>query len=875
MRHLLLVLAMLLAVPSFASAGDGDGEAGAAVLNDEDRRAFAWFDGLGIPSTAGKPRVVVSTGATWKDDDDSEQAQTVEGFLLCEDPDAYVVLGGDLVVARYPRRATERRKEATIEVLDLAARAAARLAELRKPPSDGPLEMEGNRFFSRFRARLGERAEVLAFARQCADHGLDAVAHELVGEARKLPNLRDSKIDPRPIEEVAADDIATSMIWRHTLDFGDVSIPRSKLLDEFRRFIVCFPRSEHVVSATNTVETLERMEREDAEHAKTAKLWDAMSKDERIAELIWRLRDAPGGQLSQPGRPYFFDKDAGGMPTALAQLVAMGLDAVPQLIPAIEDAQFTRCVGFWRDFMFSHYVQRVGDAALQALQEIAGQQFWQGKATAAAMVRDGDAVAVRKRVESWWSDYQTRGEKAVLIALVAEGEMNAAGALSRLAEKYPEAAAAAALKGLRAASGAARFNLLEAVRKVNDEGVTAYLVEQALVDPDLETRALAGRDALERGRLDVLPEMIRLWRSAAEGDLAGRSSSRRTLITSLVRCGSLDAIAALGERLSECAPAVAGDVAEDAGGQLPYLPRIDGFPAGAISAVEALVASLLDDARETGTTSMGKRTVHPRVCDEAAKQLAVVWKQPFVWDGDEEERDQQIAELRNVWRQRCGVPPLALPVPATVARVADAELRPLLDRLVASPGDIGAQEGVVNLGLGALPGIGEALDRLPQDHAARLSLTALAARVGAIVREARVADGSAPVPAPVIDALAALRARPLTSAALRDLFLGAMKSSAASARRVEVAADLRGGTGFVVSVRISNGDGSRTVGGDWTTNVRLTVGRADRYGPTGFVRIGGGVPQADDLRGLSAAIDDVLTALPAVAVAIRIVATTR
>jgi hypothetical protein len=105
-----------------------------------------------------------------------------------------------------------------------------------------------------------------------------------------------------------------------------------------------------------------------------------MTLEQRVAELIFQLRDQNGHQFSQPGScDIFMDPRDGGLFGATnegkpgspaSQLVAIGKPALSQLIDSVDDDRFTRCVEFHRSFYFSHRVIRVGECCVAIMHRI-------------------------------------------------------------------------------------------------------------------------------------------------------------------------------------------------------------------------------------------------------------------------------------------------------------------------------------------------------------------------------------------------------------------------------------------------------------------------------------------------------------------------
>jgi hypothetical protein len=86
----------------------------------------------------------------------------------------------------------------------------------------------------------------------------------------------------------------------------------------------------------------------------------------------------------------------------------MGHTAVPLLIDALDSEDYSRSVGFWRDFQFSHTILTVGDCALAILQRIANEGFYSPRTTSIYMSRDEEIKATRAAVEQWWAKVQEK-----------------------------------------------------------------------------------------------------------------------------------------------------------------------------------------------------------------------------------------------------------------------------------------------------------------------------------------------------------------------------------------------------------------------------------------------------------------------------------
>ena len=165
------------------------------------------------------------------------------------------------------------------------------------------------------------------------------------------------------------------------------------------------------------------------------------------------------------------------------------------LIGALDDARFSRSVGFFRNFCFSHYVLTVGDCAEAVLSQIAGREFFAPSSTCSYMSKDGKTATVKKEAESWYAEFKKKGEKQMLIEAVERGEEADVAIAERLAEKYPAAAIAALAKGVsRAKSSWVRHELSAAPLRF--EAMCRFSLLRSI-----EKRKNAGRSGNRRKRL--------------------------------------------------------------------------------------------------------------------------------------------------------------------------------------------------------------------------------------------------------------------------------------------------------------------------------------------------------------------------------------
>ena len=378
----------------------------------------------------------------------------------------------------------------------------------------------------------------------------------------------------------------------------------------------------------------------------------------------------------QPGSPTIW-ADLLGAASPAALLVDLGHDAVPALIAALPDRRWTRTVGYWRRFMFSHYVLTVGDAAREILERIAGRSFWKLTYTAASMAKDGQAAEVQHEVEAWWKEVVEKGEQGQLVDALVHGGGQASSALRSLLAKYPAVVPDAVVRAMPALTDAQeRFYVIQELWDVEDPRVVDLLVQEVGDGPTLECRVRAAFTVLRRGHPEVRDAMLREWATALRSPPASSFDlpmGFRLLLGFLRGAAGAEGVRALAAALPGLAPDVAAQALAfhgDPGKGLDPETR---------TALEDLYVASLDGSDATGSSTTGTdgASIHHRLCDVAAQGLATLLgrKDSFQPLAEEATRDAQIAALRASWRDARklpALPPEPLPpassVPGVVVR---------------------------------------------------------------------------------------------------------------------------------------------------------------------------------------------------------------
>jgi len=353
------------------------------LIAPHSRALFDWFDSLGVPVLNDKKYLQIYLGHYRSPTDEKEKPQFTNVFLLDSHEakrkvftlgmrtttysgDEYNMLTGELY----------RFKE-----VDLGDDVIQRLKYLRAiDPEEDHLRNFGK--------RTSELVELFILARGCYGNGLNQQAEDLIEYIAEIPDLQTGKpVGREGLKSALSEDMAKSFMWSTVLDFRDPEVQRREILQSFLDIVKYYPQSKYSTRARKSAEILSRMIQEDEAHSrKTTKSLEVMTPRERVAELIYQLRDQNGIQIAQPGScDIFGDPRDGGMMhqkvpgkgSPATQLIDMGEVALEQLIDAVDDNSFTRCVEYHRNFYFSHHVIRVGECCQTIIDRIqpTGRRF--------------------------------------------------------------------------------------------------------------------------------------------------------------------------------------------------------------------------------------------------------------------------------------------------------------------------------------------------------------------------------------------------------------------------------------------------------------------------------------------------------------------
>jgi hypothetical protein len=526
-----------------------------------------------------------------------------------------------------------------------------------------------------FGQRLRGGIDVFILAHACKKRGHDEQARQLIDQSRRAVRDGPWREKPKSFHQDLIDGVAAAILDKIEGDFGDSRVTRKELLARFEWVLKHFPEGEndkeytpdafsavqighHRKMAESWGAVLRIMVAEDEEHARrSAKSDDELNKQERIAELIFRLRDQNEDQhLAVFAHLGADDKKHAG---PSKELLKLGYDAMPQLIDALQDDRFTRTVVHYK---FAQRVVRVGESCQWLIRRISGRNFGPESDSKADMSEDQKTAEMKKNVQAWWTEFQKNGEKQMLIEGTQAGDSSSVQQGRMLSERYPDVALVALNKGIVAAKHPwDKAELLTIAAKIKGDATTA-LLRRELKSSAQEVRVAAARGLHARDHADGVKAMIDEWQNRP-GDW-DRDRGVSQLITFLAECNRPEAIQVLGKDLRKRPIAERLAVMEE----VWKLRDNDKhrLPATVATARDELLVQALDDVERYVGLSGGwgdKCASDPRICDLAGHFLSRVWKQPEAFDlaGTLETRDRQRFELQNIWRKKQGIEALPMP----------------------------------------------------------------------------------------------------------------------------------------------------------------------------------------------------------------------
>lgn len=644
----------------------------AAITNDSDRLSaeattnFEWFSHLGFPDVKGCPLVHVATGGWYQSGNEPPQNQYLDAFLLSSNAHDFTVFTTDLSkhTFTYTTNGTPEYERVSFEPRILNDEVSLILTN----HLDNGWEQD---LYQNFGASFSTRMETFILAWACWRQGLDSEATNLYQHAVNTRRTNTHYNDPDFHTRVEKD-VAYAMIWRSVLNFEDPSISRPELLAPFQAIVKNYPDSEYHLNAQDTVQILTRMIAEDATHQPIATTnFLTLPVEDQVNELIYQLRDQNGHQWSQPGWCDIF-LDPRGTNSPAAQLVKIGYPAVPQLIDTLDDSTLTRSVGYWRNFAFSHTVLTVGDCAQAILGRIAGRSFYEPASTSGYMSNEDKSLTVRAAAEAWWSEFQEKGEKQMLIEETEAGDRNSPAEARLLVDRYPQRAVEPLIKGMQNSTDDwVKTCLLQLLGNFDSPDALAFL-GQTMREGSNSPCVCAAEILNQKGKQEAVSVMIKKWNQTSN------TNTYDTPAQFLANANSSEAINALEQNLAHRPLSTRMAVVNLVGESGTWT---SGGPTNrsdsTLKALEDfLVTELQDDDQEVkgGSSSrMGISYIDPRVFDMAGFYLNQRWPNRYHFDlsASLKVRETQRIQCENIWRQAHNLEPL--PLPETTNHVSTGE----------------------------------------------------------------------------------------------------------------------------------------------------------------------------------------------------------
>jgi hypothetical protein len=612
---------------------------------DED---FKWFGTLGWPDVKGKPLVRVLSKTMERDIQISKKWDTL-GFLLNESTNSFTVLTLDLRTKTYaPYVGRMLNYFEPVEIIEEA--------ETFQPWQKDDKYLPG-------------WAQGFVLAWGCERHGYPSPARNLyqkVGAAKnKAPmatNLwqklvwRTRQIAgkvPRSlsIRQQLELDLALLQFGSIVLDFGKPAVSRSELLQRFEELVKHYPGSPRVKEAQDYIGQLKQLIHEDEAHALALKPWVQMTREERIKELVFQLRNQTEGFPMGGGGWQIFA--AAEENTPAHQLHRLGYVAAAELIRALKDNRPTRVVNHGHNIWYPVRVVTVGECA---------------EATLARMF-DGAVVGVDLRgcstseqvYQRYWEVVQARGLKQVLMEGLKKGARASVNQAEQLLNLDPSALVEVLPAGYeKAQESYVKSELLRVAGRVPGNGLVSFMRGQLEETNSLGLVVVAARSLFLKGDEQMVPFMMRRLEKLP---LTTSEDDALTIMSFLTMCLRKEALVALAKDLSSRPLKVRFGLVEllRPGGEdvrtgkwLASFWNLDQPPTAPdsyLAAVEALLVQCLEDTGEE-ETSNGAYDGKVRVCDCAGRTLAERWKGKYQFDfwASRAQRDRQRLECIRAWQ---------------------------------------------------------------------------------------------------------------------------------------------------------------------------------------------------------------------------------
>ncbi|MDA1195479.1 MAG: hypothetical protein O2894_09880 [Planctomycetota bacterium] len=394
---------------------------------------------------------------------------------------------------------------------------------------------------------------------------------------------------------------------------------------------------------------LERMVAEDEAHEAPELPLEDLPRAERLAELIWRLRDETGSLLGTNGWGSVLSHPALGTPPTTSDLIAaFGHEAVPLLLERLEDPRYTRVVNWGRSARHPAFVP-IGAAAAEILARIADRPF-----------------ASTDVCRLWWREVSEKGE---FLATADEMDRSAGPTMyyaiylaARLVRINPVAAAPLAVRACgRQADILVRKGLVDLLATIEGEGVKPFLRSEAASGPTLLHRLVAASALRDPSESGPNPMWVRDWQALTDHGQPFPSTHEQWCLDGgiaslavLLASSGAEGVRVLRDGLERRPPRTRGLVAQVLGGAdvsyhlYGYIGKVwvKSDPVAPAPEAEMALKALLGDLERIDANYV-PRLLDVRVADLAAQSLATRFPERYAFklSAPAAERDAAIAKM--------------------------------------------------------------------------------------------------------------------------------------------------------------------------------------------------------------------------------------
>lgn len=316
----------------------------------------------------------------------------------------------------------------------------------------------------------------------------------------------------------AIDTVIREWSWssfQRGIELLESGAPRKDVVIQWRQTLAGFPESSYTKQLDEYLPQLDTQVAEDEQFAKSAVADpESLSTGERLTYYTARFPDVRGVQLSQPGHCTTFG--LGELTKTSDAVIAIGLPAIPNLIERLEDRRLTRSVGFWRNFSPHRIVLRVQDVAIQAIEKIVSERFYEVRTSSSYFSTEEPATRAEiiGKVKAWWKENSSKSPLEMHFSRLDEGRAyERIDRLHKILKLDPQALnPVATLK--RWAENSSGDDKTEYVAELATRGDSSFL-------PQIRERAL------DRGKL---PDTRAIWHITQYGNVSDYRILRETML---------------------------------------------------------------------------------------------------------------------------------------------------------------------------------------------------------------------------------------------------------------------------------------------------------------------------------------------------------